>query len=464
MKRILAMLLVLILAIGCFAGCGEDDKKDKNNNPAASATPNKDSGDVSGNETKKEMSFKDISETVTKMENGAEIDIKFSLAIKPIFDEVFTEEAFLAPFNGLIKKNSKGLYEFPVTLSGVMNDKSAKITFKLADKNISDAIVAEEKVYINAKSVFDFIVPIAGGGAAISWPLQGEYIELISLLEMLQGMNQLEDNFENDFSADFEYSEDIEWSDEDLSFAVVPAAEEEYMDEMSANGLLGMFGFTNLDEETKQQIMTLVEVLSTAIPEATLNEIVNKLVVAVQSNNIISFSDDHISIKLDKNNFKGAFLAVADIVRSNGADVIDYVMQAITKSDKIDEAIKEYMTAGYDEYGKDQVKQDLQEMLAAEQLGTVADEILKEIADTHFYVTLAADDNSASFVIDVLIDGTVIVSQKDSTDYEEDSIPMTQVAFVFEIGCKVKDVANITAPTSVISEADIETLLMLFAS
>ena len=229
MKRILAMLLVLILAIGCFAGCGEDDKKEKNNNPAASATPNKDSGDVSGNETKKEMSFKDISETVTKMENGAEIDIKFSLAIKPIFDEVFTEEAFLAPFNGLIKKNSKGLYEFPVTLSGVMNDKSAKITFKLADKNISDAIVAEEKVYVNAKSVFDFIVPIAGGGAAISWPLQGEYIELISLLEMLQGMNQSEDNFENDFSADFEYSDDLDWSDEDLSFAVVPA-EEEYMD------------------------------------------------------------------------------------------------------------------------------------------------------------------------------------------------------------------------------------------
>lgn len=447
MKRILAMLMVLILAIGCFAGCGEDDKKADKNNSTATATPDKSSGDASGDETKKEMTFTDVSETVSKLASGAEIDVKFSIAIKPVFDEEFTEELFIAQLNGLAKKNSKGLYEIPMSLSGVATDKTGKLTLKLADKNISDMIFAEEKVYLNVKSFFEFYVGLMGGAIELAWPAQNEYIELVSFMEYMQELNQQVPDYNDDLSAD------IEWSDEEITFT-----EDEYMVDMPVSGATGLGSlvmFEGIDEETKQQIIDLFEVIKTAIPEATLKLLEKQFTDLLKNNNVLIFQKDHISFKLDKSNLKGTVLAVADIVRVNGADLIDSVMQAIIKSDKFDEEMKASMTEGYD---KEQVKQDLQEMFDAEQLGTSIDATLTEIGDTHIYVTLGADDNSATFLIDVLLDGLA------ETDSELGSTAgVSQVGIVFEASCKVKDVTAVSAPTSVLTEAELNTLFMLFA-
>lgn len=447
MKRILAMLIVLILAIGCFAGCGEDDKKADKNNSTATATPDKSSGDASGDETKKEMTFTDVSETVSKLASGAEIDVKFSIAIKPVFDEEFTEEIFIAQLNGLAKKNSKGLYEIPMSLSGVATDKTGKLTLKLADKNISDMIFAEEKVYLNVKSFFEFYVGLMGGAIELAWPAQNEYIELVSFMEYMQELNQQVPDYNDDLSAD------IEWSDEKITFT-----EDEYMVDMPVSGAMGLGSlgmFEGIDEETKQQIIDLFEVIKTAIPEATLKLLEKQFTDLLKNNNVLIFQKDHISFKLDKSNLKGTVLAVADIVRVNGADLIDSVMQAIIKSDKFDEEMKASMTEGYD---KEQVKQDLQEMFDAEQLGTSIDAALTEIGDTHIYVTLGADDNSATFLIDVLLDGLA------QTDSELGSTAgVSQVGIVFEVSCKVKDVTAVSAPTSVLTEAELNTLFMLFA-
>lgn len=447
MKRILAMLMVLILAIGCFAGCGEDDKKADKNNSTATATPDKSSGDASGDETKKEMTFTDVSETVSKLASGAEIDVKFSIAIKPVFDEEFTEEIFIAQLNGLAKKNSKGLYEIPMSLSGVATDKTGKLTLKLADKNISDMIFAEEKVYLNVKSFFEFYVGLMGGAIELAWPAQNEYIELVSFMEYMQELNQQVPDYNDDLSAD------IEWSDEEITFT-----EDEYMVDMPVSGAMGLGSlgmFEGIDEETKQQIVDLFEVIKTAIPEATLKLLEKQFTDLLKNNNVLIFQKDHISFKLDKSNLKGTVLAVADVVRVNGADLIDSVMQAIIKSDKFDEEMKASMTEGYD---KEQVKQDLQEMFDAEQLGTSIDAALTEIGDTHIYVTLGADDNSATFLIDVLLDGLA------QTDSELGSTAgVSQVGIVFEVSCKVKDVTAVSAPTSVLTEAELNTLFMLFA-
>lgn len=441
------MLMVLILAIGCFAGCGEDDKKADKNNSTATATPDKSSGDASGDETKKEMTFTDVSETVSKLASGAEIDVKFSIAIKPVFDEEFTEEIFTAQLNGLAKKNSKGLYEIPMSLSGVATDKTGKLTLKLADKNISDMIFAEEKVYLNVKSFFEFYVGLMGGAIELAWPAQNEYIELVSFMEYMQELNQQVPDYNDDLSAD------IEWSDEEITFT-----EDEYMVDMPVSGAMGLGSlgmFEGIDEETKQQIIDLFEVIKTAIPEATLKLLEKQFTDLLKNNNVLIFQKDHISFKLDKSNLKGTVLAVADIVRVNGADLIDSVMQAIIKSDKFDEEMKASMTEGYD---KEQVKQDLQEMFDAEQLGTSIDATLTEIGDTHIYVTLGADDNSATFLIDVLLDGLA------QTDSELGSTAgVSQVGIVFEVSCKVKDVTAVSAPTSVLTEAELNTLFMLFA-
>lgn len=446
------MLLVLVLALGCFAGCGEDDKNADKNNPATTATPDKSTGDASGDEAKKEMTFTDISEAVSKLDSGAEIDVKFSIALKPIFDEEFTEELFVTKLNGLVTKNSKGLYEVPMSFSGVATDKTGKLTLKLADKNISDMIIAEEKVYINAKSVFDFYVGLMGGAIELAWPAQNEYIELVSFMEYMQELNQQIPGYDDDLSADIEWSdEEIEWSDEEITFT-------EYdMTDMPVSGALGMGSlgvFSGIDEETKQQITDFVEVLKTAIPEETLKLLETQFTDLLKNNNVLIFQKDHISFKLDKTNLKSTVLAVADIARVNGADLIDYVMQAIIKSDKFDEDMKASMTDGYD---KEQVKQDLQEMLDATQLGTSIDSILTEIGDTHIYVTLGADNNSATFLFDVLLDGLA------QTDFETGSdTGVSQVGIVLEVSCSVKDVTPVTAPTNVLTEAELNTLLMIF--
>ena len=97
-------------------------------------------------------------------------------------------------------------------------------------------------------------------------------------------------------------------------------------------------------------------------------------------------------------------------------------------------------------------------MFDAEQLGTSIDAALTEIGDTHIYVTLGADDNSATFLIDVLLDGLA------QTDSELGSTAgVSQVGIVFEVSCKVKDVTAVSVPTSVLTEAELNTLFMLFA-
>jgi hypothetical protein len=334
-----------------------------------------------------------------------------------------------------------------MSLSGVATDKTGKLTLKLADKNISDMIFAEEKVYLNVKSFFEFYVGLMGGAIELAWPAQNEYIELVSFMEYMQELNQQVPDYNDDLSAD------IEWSDEEITFT-----EDEYMVDMPVSGAMGLGSlgmFEGIDEETKQQIVDLFEVIKTAIPEATLKLLEKQFTDLLKNNNVLIFQKDHISFKLDKSNLKGTVLAVADVVRVNGADLIDSVMQAIIKSDKFDEEMKASMTEGYD---KEQVKQDLQEMFDAEQLGTSIDAALTEIGDTHIYVTLGADDNSATFLIDVLLDGLA------QTDSELGSTAgVSQVGIVFEVSCKVKDVTAVSAPTSVLTEAELNTLFMLFA-
>ena len=294
MKRIFALVLVLALAIGCLAGCGED-KKIKDNNNGKDEAPSSEKTEV--------MTFNEISETVSKLSKGSEIDIKLSVAVKPVFDETFTESDLLA-HNVLLSKNSKGLYEIPVSIKGFISDSVAELKLKVAEREVSDIIVAEEKAYLNAKSFFNFIKPFVFG-VELAWPCENDYIDIVSFVEYYQNMmaqQMPEDN----------YDINTEWSDEGDLFA-----------ENSAVPLVGIA----FHEETKQQIMDVIEVLKTAIPETMLNSIVNQIVNIAESNKVISKHEDHISFKLDKTNIKGFALAIAGVVRTNGADLIDLVIQ-----------------------------------------------------------------------------------------------------------------------------------------
>ena len=435
MKRIFALILVLALAIGCFAGCGEDKKDSKNEG-------NK---DVASSEKTEVMSFNEISETVSKLAKGSEIDIKLSVAVKPVFDETFTESDFLAQVNGLLSKNSNGLYEIPLNIKGNISDSAADLKLKLAEREVSDIIVVEEKAYINVKSVFNFFISFAG--VELAWPCENDYIELVSFVEYIQ--NMMAQQMPNE-----DFAGDIEWSDEGDFFA-----------EDSAVSLGGIAG---IDEETMQQIMDVIEVIKTAIPETTLNSMLNQILNIMESNKVLSKQEDHISIKLDKTNIKGFALALAGVARANGADLIDLVMQAIKNSDKFDEEMKENMTSGYD---KEEVKKELEEMLNETELSESLDSFVSEIGDTHLNITMGANDTTATFLIDILLDGLATEETNEETieydeweDYEEESEPaISQVAIVFEVNCAVKEISEIKAPTKVLTEAEINTLFALLS-
>ena len=172
---------------------------------------------------------------------------------------------------------------------------------------------------------------------------------------------------------------------------------------------------------------------------------------ALTKNGVLSMNEEHISFKLDKSNIKPVSLAIAETIRANGADFVDYVMKALVASDLFDEETKNQMTDGYD---KETVKKDLDEMLDKDTLSQSIDNILKEIGDTHLYITLGATENSATIVFDTFIDGLAGATEN----------TFSQMSLVFEIEAKEKTVTDITAPTKVMTEADLILLEAFFSA
>ncbi|MBE7058036.1 MAG: hypothetical protein E7387_02910 [Ruminococcaceae bacterium] len=455
MKKILSIVLVVALAIGCFVGCGKDDK----NNSDAQANSN---NSVTGNEVKGDLTFSDISGAMSKMANGQEINIKLSITLKPVLDENYTEEDFIEESAGLVIKKGDGLFELPLSLSGVAGNKKANLTLKFADKNITDIIVVEEKVYVNGKAIFELISSFIPEEFEyeFAWPCANSYIEVKSFMEYIQEVNQQETESEDIYSDEFN---DLEWSEvsADLNDDEWVEGDDYYIEE---DYTVGYSIISGLDEESINQLKDVIEVISTAIPETTLKSLGKQVADILTNNNALTMDSDKISIKIDTKNLKGIVLAFVDLIRANGADVIDYVMQAIIKSDKIDEEMKTSMTTGYN---KDDVKKDLENELDSAEIGKEIDETLPKMKDTHFYIDMSADENSAKFNLDILLDGLVSDETEEETsefpEYEDESFELSQMGITLGIECKAKDV-TVSAPASVLTEAEINTLLVVIAS
>ena len=462
MKKIFALLLVLALAIGCFAGCGEDDKEKADANATATAgnsSGDKESGSADGDkeagdgEKKDVMSFTDIAESFTKLGDGSEINIKVKIGVKPILDETVDEEAMLQQFAGLITKQSNGLYEIALTISGQADSKSAKVAVKFGDKTVSELIAIDETVYVNLKSVFDFVGDISG--MEIVLPVENEYIELASFMEFVGQVSGADEIPGGDLSPDFEFDygvfEDMEGFEDMTTEDFENFEDFGDLEEIGNGSMTIMPAVGVITEETIEKIEKLITVITTAIPEEKLLLVVTQFGDALTSNGVLSMNEEHISFKLDKSNIKPVSLAIAETIRANGPDFIDYVMKALVASDLFDEETKNQMTDGYD---KETVKKDLDEMLDKDTLSQSIDNILKEIGDTHLYITLGATENSATIVFDTFIDGLAGATEN----------TFSQMSLVFEIEAKEKTVTDITAPTKVMTEADLILLEAFFSA
>lgn len=460
MKKIFALLLVLALAIGCFAGCGEDDKEKANATATAgNSSGDKESGSADGDkeagdgEKTDVMSFTDIAESFTKLGDGSEINIKVKIGVKPILDETVDEEAMLSQFAGLITKQSNGLYEIALTISGQADSKSAKVAVKFGDKTVSELIAIDETVYVNLKSVFDFVGDISG--MEIALPVENEYIELASFMEFVGQVSGADEIPGGDLSPDFEFNygdfEDMEGFEDMTTEDFENFEDFGDLEEIGNGSMTIMPAVGVITEETIEKIEKLITVITTAIPQEKLLLVVTQFSDALTNNGVLSMNEEHISFKLDKSNIKPVSLAIAETIRANGPDFIDYVMKALVASDLFDEETKNQMTDGYD---KETVKKDLDEMLDKDTLSQSIDNILKEIGDTHLYITLGATENSATIVFDTFIDGLAGATEN----------TFSQMSLVFEIEAKEKTVTDITAPTKVMTEADLILLEAFFSA
>ena len=102
MKKFLAMMLVLLLALGCTVGCGnkeKDQEADKTNAPQAKAP----------------LTVSDVTEAMNKLSAGSEVECSFLLNVKPIYptdDNGVTKEMYEAIFGSFADIKSDGSFDF----------------------------------------------------------------------------------------------------------------------------------------------------------------------------------------------------------------------------------------------------------------------------------------------------------------------------------------------------------------
>ena len=72
--------------------------------------------------------------------------------------------------------------------------------------------------------------------------------------------------------------------------------------------------------------------------------------------------------------------------------------------------------------------------------------------------------NSVNITVDFLLDGLEGDSQQADEDmYLDDSSDVAQVGINFAFNCKIKDGVTVSAPASVLTEAEINTLFLLLS-
>lgn len=399
MKKFITLMLVFILAFGCFAGCGEDEAQKPEGN------------------TKKALTFTDVTNTMAQMSEGAKFDFNIIVNVKPIFDdEYFSREDFEKAFGSFVETKADGSYDFSFKIMGE-GSKDVKCTILLKDQLVTELIQKDGKSYINVKTLFNTYVELIKAamgdsmGSAyaefMKWPYENEYIDVTQYAEKL--------------------SEILEGSMSDPGITL-PG------DDM-----------IRLDPEELQAVITAIQ---KNIPMDKVLEFLNKMETVTTAANVLKADNEKIELKFDKTNIKAFIIGCSNLFRTDLADLTDAVVVSLKDAEEIPEELKELLSG----FNKEKFQQKLNEEFTDESVRADAEEIEQEMGDGHFYLTVGATDTSCSFKIDLFVSGL---------ETQDTSSSVSQMGFVFEYKIENKKIGEITAPENILTEEELNSVLTL---
>ncbi len=405
MKKILAVLLVLVMMVTCFSGC-----KPKKSGSELGNTLNQISqlGEADGFKTEMNItlgvSFEDavLSEASLGALLGEAAPAMMSLLSLVIKDDRTAELVYTA--QGVATKD--GGAQVLVTIG--KGEKALACT----------GIVADEDVFVDVKTIYTWLsnimAPAMGGESLPVWPYQNAYVSMQDLVALFSGMM----NDSNDMTGNVAYT---------------------------TQAIGGLGAITTMNPEMLEAVLNgLME----AIPKESLAELVTMLETALTEAGMLTTKDGFVTVTMNGDNMKNLPDALIAAVDGKLASVIDSIVNGIRNSDN--EIIASMIPADEEIDG-----QEIEDDLIAELEAGAAEwqEDCQEMKDMNFAAEMGikADKKSAEYRLAV---GFRVVDEEGFAG----NITMTASAKMEA----AKDV-SVRVPGNVMTEAEISDFFSAFA-
>ncbi|MBR5500686.1 MAG: hypothetical protein IKV74_04080 [Clostridia bacterium] len=301
MKKFLAVLLVLVMTVTCFAGC----------------TPKKSAGSDLGNTLNQISKFSDADGFKT------EANISFGVTFD---DAVLSEDRLGAllgeaapvfkPLLSLFIKDERNA-EFVISAKGVgtkNGEQQLLMTIGKGENALTyTGITAGDDIYIDAKTIYtwmgDILAPAMGGESLPVWPYQNAYISGKAFIALLSGMMGGNEDLESDMQ-------------------VSPVSYVEENQTVQAVGGLGAISAMN-----PQMMEAVLNGLMDAIPKETLADLVNILEKTLIDAGMLTTKDGYVTITINGDNITALPDAFVNAADGKLATIIDSVVNGIRNSD-----------------------------------------------------------------------------------------------------------------------------------
>ncbi len=393
MKKIITLMLVFALALGCLAGCGDDEKE--------------------GGSTKA-LTFTDVSKTMEKMSEGASFELGVRVNLKPVFNEYFTKEDFETAYGSFAEAKADGTYDISLKLKGESAAESGKIDLLLKDTSITDLVISNGTIYLNAKALFTFYVDMMKAVADdllsayadfLKWPYENEYVDLQQCM--------------------------------DLASVFDPGISLPEIDDILSQ--------SDLDPAMVQAVLSA---LSETMQKENVLAFLNHLEDAFVAAKALTADQEKIEFELDKTNIKAFVVGVSAVLRTDLADITDTFAAALKNKEELPEEFRQILS----QFDKEAFQKNLDTEFAEDKVNTEAEELAQEIGEGRFCFSITAKAASCSFKVEIL--GI-------ETETAGLGAGVSQMGLSLEIKLDQKNIANITAPEKVLTDEELQGILKL---
>ncbi len=443
MKRFLAVFLAVVMAMACFAGCGDNPEKADNNEV---------SGSVDKSTETSLLSINDVMEVTEKLNEGTEFSTSLNINVVPEEETDLSELEDSMSF--FIKKNEDGSYGINVSLIGKANEKGVSVTIKLGDKELSDVIVTENMdMYINFKDIISFVYEVIGLPA--DFEMETEYVTLDAMVEsgLLDGFMPVEEEFIEEDFVDVEINEILEEdfydekSDPYAEYDSDEYIEEDSYSDFSISDIMSLMN----DEETVKEIQSTIELVTNIVIVVLSDDVVEAfakdIVEAVKNAKVVTITSDSVVLDINAASIKNATNSIIDIINADGANAIIAGIDALKASDKIEQDIKDSIT----DVEKEELQSNIKDSFDKEEIGKAIDEFAESCGNPNLKVTVKVEDNG----LDVKASASMNPSAEMSMGFKGLSIEFTT-------SMKANKVDEIKAPATSMDAKDFEDFMYSF--